>query len=285
MERPTLHVFVFGLLAILVFAAESHAISITEGDVVVENLSSFGFDAGSSFFSTDGGVTDEIKQMFAYIGNATGVVVVDMNYFDVVSAITANANIATSTVSLNASGAAVLGLAVGDIEIDFTFTLIDDTGPLDQDQFTWGMDITNMSTATLDLVAYTYLDLNLGGHKDRKDDKADADIYRIMVRDPDDPNAFMWESIDAPADHFELGLAGDVRNTLNNMTAATDLSDTSATFGPGDLAFAFQHDLLNLLAGNTATLGYGVVATPEPGSGALLGLGLAGLAAAGRRRR
>jgi len=39
-----------------------------------------------------------------------------------------------------------------------------------------------------------------------------------------------------------------------------------------------------LLPGTTSSLGYGVVATPEPTSGALLGLGLAGLAAFGRRR-
>jgi hypothetical protein len=272
------------LLETIAIAAPGLAIDITAGDVVVQNLGSYGFTSNNSILSYDSGGTDELYQMFGYLGNANGVVRVAPNDFNVVSAITATANIATSTVTIDANGAAVLGLASGDVEIVYTFTLIDDTGPADADHFAWTADVRNVSTATLDLVFYSYLDLDLAGAADFADDIADADIYRILVRDPDDPNSFAWEPVGGPADHFEVSTYPGLRNKLDNLTAATDLADTGAMFGPADFTAAFQHDLLNLSPGDMQSIGYGVVATPEPASGALLGLGLAGLAASGRRR-
>lgn len=251
---------------------------------MVQNLGSFGFTAANSFLSTDGGGTDQLYQMYGYIGNASGVVAVDASNFSVVSTITATANIASSTVRLNASGAAVLGLATGEIEIDYTFTLVDDTGPLDADSFSWQADIANLSTAALDLVFYRYLDLDLGGAGDFGDDIASSNAYRIMVRDPDDPDAFVWESLGGPVDHFEVSAYAGLQNTLDNMAAATDLSDTAAYFGPADFTAAFQNDLIALVAGDTASIGVTIVANPEPNTGVLLGLGLAAMSGARRRQ-
>lgn len=270
--------------AALMLAAPSQALDITSGDIEVRNLGSWGFTAGNSFLSYDSGATDELYQLFGYLGNANGVVRVDTNNFDEVSTITATSNVATSTISINVNGAAALGLAAGDIEIDYTFTLIDDTSAVDVDDFHWNADITNMSMAALDLVFYSYLDLDLAGAADFDDDIADADIYRILVRDPDDPNQFRWESINGPADHFQVSAYPGLRNQLDAMSAATDLSDTNAMFGPADFTAAFQNDLLNLMPSETYSTGIGVVATPEPESGVLLALGLAGLAVSGRRR-
>jgi uncharacterized protein (TIGR03382 family) len=282
--RPLASASIASLLAALLLAAPSAAIDITNGDVVVQNLGSYGFTSNNSVMSFDGGATDELYQMFGYLGNANGVVRVDFNNFNVVSAITATANIATSTVTIDANGAAVLGLTSGDVEIDYTFTLIDDMSTADEDDFAWTANVRNVSTATLDLVFYSYLDLDLAGAADFGDDIADADIYRIMVRDPDDPDSFIWRPATGPADHFEVTTYPGLRNKLDNLTAATDLADTGAMFGPADFTAAFQHDLLSLDPGDAAMIGYGVIATPEPGSGILLALGLLGLAASGRRR-
>ncbi len=73
-----------------------------------------------------------------------------------------------------------------------------------------------------------------------------------------------------------------MRNLLDGMTAATDLSDTSASFGPGDFTGAFQYDF-SLPSGATHTLTAGSVSVPEPGSAALAMVGLMGLAVATRR--
>ena len=79
------------LLATIAIAAPGLAIDITAGDVVVQNLGSYGFTSNNSVLSYDSGGTDELYQMFGYLGNANGVARVAPNDFNVVSAITATA--------------------------------------------------------------------------------------------------------------------------------------------------------------------------------------------------
>ncbi len=275
------------ICALLLQASVVNALDITDGDVVVRNLGSYGFTAGSSFLSFDSGATDQLYQMYGYLGNANGVVAVRNANFNVVSAIAGSGATATSTVDLDPAGATALGLAAGDVRIQYTFGLVDDTGAADADGFTWDVSLTNLSSGVLDLVFYSYLDLDLDGAGDYADDTAVANVNRIVVSDssPTSTTQFVWLASGAgAADHFEVQAYPATRNLLNGMGSAGDLSDSLSNFGPDDFSAAFQYNL-SLAAGASVNLGLGAIATaPEPGTAVLLILGLAGLHLAGSQR-
>jgi MYXO-CTERM domain-containing protein len=257
--------------------------------VVVQDLDSYGFIANSSVLSTDGGAIDQLYQMFGYLGTASGVVRVDGSGFTELSAITQVGNQATSTLELGAAAGA-LGLTAGDLRIDYTFTAIDDTSAADADDFRWDVLIENTSGSALDLVFYSYLDLDIDGAADFADDLVDANLYRMVVSDstPSSTSLFRWKaSSSGPADHFQVGSYPSVRNTLDGMASAQDLSDTPASFGPADFTGAYQYDL-SLAPGEIFSLGLGGVSVvPEPGTALLAWLGLLGIAGwrKGRRSR
>ena len=83
---------------------------------------------------------------------------------------------------------------------------------------------------------------DLGGAGDFADDEATADTSQMVVFDRNDSLEFVWAASGGSADHFEVADYPAVRNTLNNMTSAVDLTDTSATFGPSDFSAAFQYN-------------------------------------------
>jgi MYXO-CTERM domain-containing protein len=265
------------------------ALDFTVGDVVVQDLDSYGFIANSSVLSTDGGAIDQLYQMFGYLGTASGVVRVDGSGFTELSAITQVGNQATSTLELGAAAGA-LGLTAGDLRIDYTFTAIDDTSAADADDFRWDVLIENTSGSALDLVFYSYLDLDIDGAADFADDLVDANLYRMVVSDstPSSTSLFRWKaSSSGPADHFQVGSYPSVRNTLDGMASAQDLSDTPVSFGPADFTGAYQYDL-SLAPGEIFSLGLGGVSVvPEPGTALLAWLGLLGIAGwrKGRRSR
>jgi hypothetical protein len=188
-------------------------------------------------------------------------------------------------VILDNNGGAALGLAAGNIRIDYTFTLVNDTTPLDYDGFLWDVSITNLSASALDLVFYQYLDLDLDGAGDYADDLADANGARIVVTDNNSPRRFVWHSANGgSADHFQVGVYPSVSNLLNGMAAASDLSDAPASFGPSDFTAAFQYDFY-LPAGASYVLASGRVAAPEPSPVLLTLSGLIGISFVSRRAR
>jgi hypothetical protein len=271
-------------------ATPAHALNMTVGDVVVRQLGSYGFVSNGSVLSTDGGATDQLYQMFGYLGTTSGVIRVDGSTFTAISAIAQSGNQASSTISLS-GGAGTLGLSAGDIRIGYTFTLVDDGSPADRDDFQWDISIENTSGGVLDLVFYSYLDLDIDGAADFGDDVVDADTTRMLISDgtPSSTSQFRWgASSSGSADHFQVGQYPSVRDTLDGMTSAQDLSDSQATFGPGDFTGAFQYSM-TLAAGEVFSLGLGgVTSVPEPGSAVLAWLGLVGIAAMrrdGHRRR
>jgi len=276
-----------GLLTALAvaLASPSVALDITDGDVVVQNLGSFGFTANNSVLSFDGGATDQLYQMFGYLGTASGVERVNGTSFSVLTPLAAVGPTATSVLELNATGAAALGLNAGDVRIEYTFELVNDTSALDIDGFTWDFTITNQSTGSLDLTFYSYLDLDLDGAADFGDDIATADLQRILVTDADSTTRYYWNASNSgTADHFAVQQYPTVRNFLDGLSTVTDLSDSAASFGPADFTAAYQYDF-TIAAGASAGNGVGSISpVPEPATAVLLGLGLAGLAHGGRAR-
>jgi hypothetical protein len=278
-----------GLLGLA--AAPADALDMTVGDVVVANLGSFGFDTQGSdavggetgVLSFDGGATDELFQMFGYLGTASEQVRISDTYFSATSAIAQSGDSAVSRLTLNAAGGSALGLSTGALVIDYRFTLIDDTSVADFDRLGWEITITNTTAAAVALSLYTYVDLDLGGGF--AGDIATTDLNRMVVQDQSDPDhLFVWNIANPTgADHFMVGTYPGVRTTLNNMSSAQDLNDTGAAFGPGDFSGAFQFDRV-LAASSSTTIGLNTTIVPEPQPLLLTSLGLMGLAFYGRRR-
>jgi hypothetical protein len=273
-----------GLIAALAaaFALPAAALDITDGDVVVQNLGDFGFTANNSVLSFDGGTTDQLYQMFGYVGTASGVERVNGTSFDVVTPLSNVGPVATSVVELNATGAAALGLNAGDIRLEYTFELVNDTTAADLDGFTWDFSITNQSASTLDMTFYSYLDLDLDGAGDFGDDIATADLRQIIVQDANSSTVYHWNaSSSGLADHFQVQQYPTVRNFLDGLSTVTDLSDNDANFGPADFTAAYQYDF-SIAAGASEGNGVGSISPiPEPSTALLVMVGLAGLA---RRR-
>lgn len=280
------------LLSSALFASPAAALDMVVGDVTVANLGDFGFDTQGSdnpgvengALTFDGGVTDDLFQMFGYLGTASGHVRIDSTNFDVSSAIAQVGDSGVSQLTLSAIGAAALGLNAGDITVDYTFTLIDDTGPQDEDRLGWDIGLTNTTAAAIGVSLYTYVDLDLAGTFGN--DSAITDTSRMFVQDGAVATSyFVWDVVaQAGADHFQVGGYPTVRDALEAMTSAQNLSDGGANFASADFSGAFQFDRI-LAAGATDTITMNTKAIPEPQPALLTGLGLVGLAIYGRRRR
>ncbi len=97
-RKPRMQFRAVLLLTLLsVFATtDANAINMTIGDIVVQRLGNYGFQNVNSVLSFDDGATDQLYQMYAFLGNANGMIPVTGANFNVDTAISATGNVATS---------------------------------------------------------------------------------------------------------------------------------------------------------------------------------------------
>jgi hypothetical protein len=265
------------LLLSLAAAGSANAHLMVDGNALA-GLDSWAFSGNSpdsNVLSFDGGVTNHLYEMYGYLGNATSVVRVTPANFDELVPIAGVGSTASAQLVLNATGATALGLAVGEIRLDYTFDIVEATRTL-----IWDVAVSNDGTAPLDLVFYAYLDLDLEG--DFGNDLATGDAGGFRVQDG--TTGFdLGVGSSTVADHYEVAPFPNLQGALDGMlgVGAADLGDSGTPFGPADFTGALQFDFSVAPGGSQ---GLGIRLIPEPDSAILLSLGLLGLARAGHRR-
>jgi hypothetical protein len=288
------------LTALLGAAGSASALNVTYGDVAVRNLDSWGFTATDGQLMTDwngSSGTDQLYQMYGYIGTASGMVAVNSGSFRTGCGTGSASSLCGSAISQTAANRAssriVLNQNVGNgatrvarnaLTLTYDFTLVNDTTAADLDRLDWSVSFTNNSTGTLSFVFYSYLDLDLLGTPANDLVTVVNGGQRIVVRDATNPTGrpFVWNALTGSAAHFQVGAFPGLQNSLNGMTSAQNLSDTNALAGgPGDVTAAFQY-FLTLAPGQTISLTSTVA---EPHTAAMVALGLGGLALYSRPRR
>ncbi|HEY8154792.1 MAG TPA: PEP-CTERM sorting domain-containing protein [Myxococcota bacterium] len=264
------------LLLTLTAAEAADAHLMVDGNAVA-GLDSWAFSGSSpdsSLLSFDGGLTDHLFEFYGYLGNASSVVRVTPLHFDELAPIAGVGSTASSQLVLNAVGAAELGLLAGDIRLDYAFEISETTRSL-----VWDVGVTNASTASLDLVFYAYLDLDLEG--DFGNDLATGGAGGFLVTDGATGFDLSVGSTTA-ADRFEVAPYPNLQSALDGMlgVGAANLADAGTPFGPADFTGALQFDF-SLAPGGSQD--FGMTLIPEPATAILLALGLLGLAFAGRK--
>jgi hypothetical protein len=229
----------------------------------------------SNLLSFDAGLTDQLFELYGYLGNANSVVRVTPANFDELAPVAGVGSTASSQLVLNSTGAAALGLSAGDIRLDYAFEIVEATRSL-----IWDVGVSNLGAAALDLVFYAYLDLDLEG--DFGNDLATGGVGGFRVQDGA-TGLDLGFGTTAPADHYQVAPFPNLQSALDGLlgVGAADLADAGTPFGPADFTGALQFDF-SLAPGGAQGLGIRLI--PEPDTAILLALGLLGLAHAGRRR-
>ena len=289
-----------GAAALLGSASSASALNMAFGDVAVNNLDSWGFTAANSQLMTDwngSSGTDQLYQMYGYVGTASGMVAVNSGSFRTGcgtgpaatlcgSAITqTGVNTASSSIVLNQNvGNPGSRLARNALTLTYDYTLVDDNSAADADSLVWGVSFTNNTAGSISFVFYTYLDLDLAGTAGNDLVSVVSGGQGIVVSDAASSGArpYGWSALNGAASSYQVGAFPGLQNTLNAMTSAGALANTNTLAStPGDVTAAFAYTI-TLAAGETLVM---TSVVDEPHTAALLGAGLAGLAFYARPRR
>lgn len=149
------------------------------------------------------------------------------------------------------------------------------------------LTITNLSGSTRSIAWFEYSDLDLSGTNSTFNDFASGNVSGITQSD-----SLMTASVthSLTPDRFEItstpGFNNGLFDALDDTNTIYNLSDLGSPSSTGDVTFASQWNLtLAANEGVTITTTKEMNLIPEPGTVLLLGLGLAALMAAHRRRR
>jgi hypothetical protein len=142
--------------------------------------------------------------------------------------------------------------------------------------------ISNTGSTPLDFHFFQYSDFDLcSSGDDTVTFSATEPGHRVQLSDA---NCVLTETVVTPsASYWEAGLFSTTRTKLNDGVSTTLNNNSSA--GPGDATWAYQWDfVLNANDSFIISKDKNIRAVPEPATMLLFGLGMAGIAAAARRR-
>ena len=168
--------------------------------------------------------------------------------------------------------------------VDVTYLLTGGSNGSNTSDIAETIRINNIGNSELDFHFFQYSDFDLGASA-RNDTAVMTNANAIQQSDPD---SVLAETVVAPsASHHQIDLFPLIRNSLRDGSPTT-LSDNPAigtALGPGDVAWAFQWDR-KIAANGTFIISKdkNIAPVPEPASLLLLGAGLVGLAAYGRKK-
>lgn len=259
-------------------------------DASVIGMDDYGFEtnsgAGNQLILNGG--QDELFQMFGYLGSATGGARIDAGsgYFQTINGGIRNTGATTmqSDIQLTAAGAtaygfngAIQGGSATALSVTYGYRLFDVATP-DGDYLEWAVTFENHTDQAMNFSFYTYLDLDLDGsfNNDRATMRSPFSGAMIIDDQADPTVNFIWNAYDQAPDRYQIGAYPGIRNTLDGMSSAVNLTNApplGSTF-TGDFTGAFQYDV-TLAAGQTFRLRQAI---PEPATTMLLLTGLFGLA-------
>ncbi|MGH0031174.1 MAG: PEP-CTERM sorting domain-containing protein [Myxococcota bacterium] len=252
--KPTLRRVALAFAALLGLALPAGSATINDGT------------ASLTVSDTHGGATDYV------LGGTDHLFQADF-YFRTGSMTAEEMMTGVNSTYVNSVSASGLEITVTGSTSEFDFTLIyglDGAG-----RMTPSLDITNTSGSQLDITVFNYQDWDVNGTAggdsiiwngfDFVISQGATSIQVTPAQTPTAVAASGWPTL---------------RNSLRDGSATTLTDGAGLPFGPGDGTLAAQHDL-SIADGDTGSVIYTV---PEPSTGAMGLLGLAGLAWASRRR-
>ena len=171
----------------------------------------------------------------------------------------------------------------GIIEVRSTYSLFGGAGGSGLSDISETHVITNLTSSTnaqdLDLTFFVYTDPDINESTDGE--TAEFINGDTIVQTDSDGVSEMVVTATTPITHFEIDFYSSLLDDLE-LDPTKVLDDSTTPLGPDDITHAFQWDFFTLDVGASATVVVqkqvnAVLTAPEPGTLALLGMGLIGL--------
>ena len=147
---------------------------------------------------------------------------------------------------------------------------------------TYAMELENVGSTDLTAVEmFQYYDWDVGGVSSNTGSRWNTSEFQGMIQ-----QGASDETVFHGTNSFENWEIAEYDSIEPKLLANGDLTNSGATFGPGDMTAAFGWDIGTMSAGQTKNVGLfieGIAAIPEPSHTILLGIGL--LTGIGYRRR